>query len=210
MKDFTNIQTRYLYYDSLNTGDMLFIHYDVRYFLQGLTCPRFGHVCLCSKEGSNTFIYEYSNYFDGKYYGFLKLPFSEWLKYNKNNNIFINKLTINNEKKQDRKEISDKFNLYRKNNVSYNLLNFKKYYKDYLIRDLENDIKPPKQSNAIPCYQLIVHMLKYAGILESSKFNIKNMKPDDMVYMNCFNLNPKFSYDEGYMVNINGLRFIVD
>ena len=212
MKDFTNIKTKYLYYDDLNTGDMLFVHYDIRYFLQSLTCPMFGHVCLCSKEGSNTFIYEYSNYFEGKFYGFLKIPFSEWLKYNKNNSIFINKLKIENETENDRYQMSQKFNLYRRNNVSYNLLNFKKYYLDYLnySNKSEKDINKPKRKNAIPCYQLIIHMLKDAGIIKNAHFNINNMKPDDMVYMNSFDLNPKFSYDEGYLANINALKFICD
>lgn len=211
-KEFKNLQTKNLYYDDINTGDLLFVHYNIRNVFQSLTCPRFGHICLCSNEGSNKFIYEYSNYFEGKYYGFLKLPFSEWLKYNKNNNIFINKLHIKNEKKYDRKEISFKFNLYKRNNVSYNILNFKKYYKDYLntYNYKSNSLKPPKRENAIPCYQLIIHMLSDVGIIESPKFNIENMKPDDMVYMNNFNLNPRFSYNEGYMTNINSLKFISD
>lgn len=211
-KEFKNLQTKNLYYDDIKTGDLLFVHYNIRHVLQSLTCPRFGHICLCSKEDSNTFIYEYSNYFEGKYYGFLKLPFSEWLKYNKNNNIFINKLHIKNEKECDRKGISRKFNLYKRKNVSYNILNFKKYYTDYLnIYDYDNNVlKEPKRENAIPCYQLIIHMLNNVGIIKSPKFNINNMKPDDMVYMNSFNLNPRFSYDEGYMANINSLKFISD
>ena len=53
-------------------------------------------------------------------------------------------------------------------------------------------------------------MLKDAEIIKNPHFNINNMKPDDMVYMNSFDLNPKFSYQEGYLANINALKFICD
>ena len=72
-------------YSDIDTGDILLLTYSepITVFNQGVICTQFIHASLCSREGSNLYVYEFGNYF-GKKIGFLKLSFSEWIKYNKN------------------------------------------------------------------------------------------------------------------------------
>lgn len=207
-KDFRNIKTINLHYDEINTGDLLFVYYDINYHIHSLMSAVFGHVCICSREDSNLYVYEYHNYFY-KYYGLLKLPFSEWLKYNRKNTICINKLKIKEDSKYKRNDLSNKLNKFRRKNNSNHFLDFNQYISKY-IRYNENKIKTPKKTHGIPCYQLIVHMLKDSGIILNSKFSIYNMKPDDLICMDKFNLNKNYNYDEFNIANINSLRFIMD
>ena len=62
-KDFKNVKTINLHYDEIQTGDLLFVYYDTNYHIHSLMSAIFGHVCICSREDSNLYVYEYHNYF---------------------------------------------------------------------------------------------------------------------------------------------------
>ena len=140
----------------------------------------------------------------------MKIPFSEWLKYNKKHTIAINKLRISNDSKYKRKLLSEKIRQYRKDNISYNYLNFNLYLNKHFSKNNNHKLSPPDKNKGIPCYQIIVHILKSCNIINFPKYSIKNMIPDDLIALDKFLINKEFGYNDFYLTNINSLNFISD
>jgi hypothetical protein len=208
-KEYNDYKIKFLHYDDINTGDILLVSYSslnsmLNHSVLGL---KFIHTTICSREGSNLYVYELANYFDKKI-GFLKLPFTEWIKYNKNSLIMVNKLKIEEDSPEERKNLSLKFNNFREKyimGVEFDILDFfprylspAKHYKE-LNFDREN----------YACYEVILSMLKESGIIENL-MSTENYTTDDLIGMKSFVLNEKYNYDEYFLADIQSLRFMVD
>ena len=57
-KEFKDIKTINLHYDEIDTGDLLFVHYDFNYHIHGILSSFFSHVAICSREDSNLYVYD--------------------------------------------------------------------------------------------------------------------------------------------------------
>ena len=208
-KEYTYFETKYLHYDDIQTGDVLLLSYSdpITIFNQGFICMKFIHAALCSREGTNLYVYEYSNYFDDKM-GFLKLPFSEWIKYNKNCLIMINKLGIENDSKAKREQLSLKLNNFRNENMTDQDFSFMDYLGRYLMPTVEYQDFDNKRTD-YACYELVLNMLKELDIIESLKAT-ESYVTDDLIGMKKFNLNRKYNYDDYFIADVNSLKFISD
>jgi len=208
-KEYTDFDIRSLNYSDIDTGDILLLTYSepITVFNQGVICTQFIHASLCSREGSNLYVYEFGNYF-GKKIGFLKLSFSEWIKYNKNCLIMINKLKIEDDNKEKRKELSLKLKNFRDDNMTDINYSFLEFIGRYLMP--EREYKPFDNTKTdYACYELVLNMLKELEILDSLNAT-ETYVTDDMIGMKKFNLNEQYSYDEYFIADINSLKFISD
>lgn len=208
-KEYTYFKIRNLHYNEINTGDILLVAYfaPVTMLNHGITCMKFVHAGLCSREGSNVYVYEFSNYF-GEKVGFLKLPFSEWIKYNKHSLIMINKLGIEDDSKTKREQLSLKLNNFRNKNYTDEDFSFFDYITRYLLPGTKyKDFDNSKTDYA--CYELVLNMLKELNVIESLNAT-ESYVTDDLIGMKKFNLNPQYDYDEYFIADVNSLKFISD
>ena len=208
-KEYTYFDIRNLHYDEIETGDILLLTYSdpATVFNQGIICMKFIHAALCSREGSNVYVYEFGNYF-GKKIGFLKLPFSEWIKYNKSCLIMINKLKIEDDSKKKRNELSLKLNNFRNDNMSDIDYSFLDFIGRYLIPGTKYQEFDNRRSD-YACYELVLNMLKELDIIESLNAT-ETYVTDDMIGMKKFNLGENYNYDEYFIADTNSLKFISD
>lgn len=208
-KEYTYFRTRNLHYSDIQTGDIILLTYSdpITIFNHGLICMKFIHAALCSREGSNVYVYEFGNYF-GEKMGFLKLPFSEWIKYNKNGLMMINKLDIEDDSKEKRNNLSLKLNNFRNENMTDKDFSFMDYLGRYLVptKDYKNF---DKTRTDYACYELVLNMLKELNIIESLNAT-ETYVTDDMIGMKKFNLNSEYNYDDYFIADVNSLKFISD
>lgn len=208
-KEYHYFKIKNLHYNELDTGDVILLSYSnlTSILNQGVTCMKFMHAALISKEGSNLYVLEFSNYFNKKI-GFLKLPFSEWLKYNKNSLMLVNKLKIENDNKEEREKLSLKINNFRDNNMSDKDFIFLEFIGRYLFP--ENKYKDFDNSRSnYACYELVLNILKDIDIIGSLNAT-ESYVTDDLIGMKKFNLNEDYSYDEYFLADISSLKFISD
>lgn len=208
-KEYYFFKIRNLHYDEIDTGDVILLSYSnmQSIFNQGITCMKFIHAALVSKEGSNLYVFEFSNYFNKKI-GFLKLPFSEWLKYNKNSLMLINKLNIKNDNEEKRKKLSLDINNFRNNNMTESDFDFGEYLGRYLFpQNKYKDFDNTRTDYA--CYELILNILKEIGVIENIG-PTESYVTDDLIGMKKFELNSNYDYDEYFLADITSLKFISD
>ena len=208
-KEYHFFKIRNLHYDEIDTGDIILLSYSspTVAFSQGITCMKFIHSALFSKEGSNLYIFEFSNYFNQKV-GFLKIPFSEWIKYNKNALMMMNKLRIDDDSREKRDNLSLKINNFRDNNMTNKEFNFFEYLVRYLLPGTEyKDFDATRTDYS--CYELILNILKEVDIIQSLNAT-ESYVTDDLIGMKKFNLNKEYSYDEYFLADISSLKFISD
>lgn len=208
-KEYTYFKTRHLHYDDIQTGDIILLTYSdpVTVYNQALMGMKFIHAALCSREGSNVYVYEFSNYF-GEKMGFLKLPFSEWIKYNKNCLLMINKLEIEDDTKTKREKLSLKLNNFRNQNMTDKDFSFFDYIGRYLLPTVEYKDFDNKRTD-YACYELVLNMLKEMDIIESLNAT-ESYVTDDLIGMKKFNLKSQYNYDEYFIADVNSLKFISD
>ena len=208
-KEYTYFEIKNLHYDDIQTGDLILLTYSdpITLFNQGLICMKFIHAALCSREGSNVYVYEFSNYF-GEKMGFLKLPFSEWIKYNKNGFIMINKLGIEDDSKYKRNQLSLKLNNFRNENMTDKDFSFMDFIGRYLMPTKKYQDFDNKRTD-YACYELVLNMLKELEVIESLNAT-ETYVTDDMIGMKKFNLNQQYNYDEFFIADVTSLKFISD
>ena len=208
-KDYRDIRQNYLNYNDINTGDLFLVSYSnidtiTSNSMMGL---KFTHAAITSKEGSNLYIYELANYFE-QITGFIKIPFSEWLKYNKNTLILYNKLNIVNDNNIKRKYLSIMFDKFHKKYVTddvFNMVDFSLRYINPEMYYTELDFT----KNNYACYEVILSMMKDTGIISNMK-STENYTTEDMIGMKSFNLRSSFDYSEYFICDITSLIGICD
>ena len=208
-KDYRNLRRNYLHYDDIDTGDLLLVSYSN---LDAITSNsmiglKFTHASICSREGSNLYIYELANYFN-EITGFIKIPFSEWLKYNKNTLILYNKLKITNDSYIKRKYLSIMFDKFRKKHMTDGVFNMVDFSVRYFMPE-QNYSSLDFNSKNYACYEVILAMMKDIGIISEMK-STENYTTDDMIGMKNFKLRPSFSYDEYFISDLNSFTFMSD
>jgi len=208
-KDFSGMKIRNLHYSDIQTGDIILTAYSgpESVYHHGVMSMKFVHASLCSREGSHVYVYELANYF-GEKVGFLKIPFSEWIKYNKNCLMLINKLSIKDDSPKKRKELAMKFNKYRDLHRMDKDFSFMDYIGRYLVpttryRDFDNT------RTDYACYELVLNILKECDVIETMKAT-EQYYTDDLINMERIKLNEEFEYTDNYLVDISSLLFISD
>lgn len=208
-KEYSQFDIKSLNYDDINTGDIFLLSYSApeSVYNQGITAMKFIHAAICSREGSNVYVIEFGNYFD-KDVGFLKIPFSKWIKYNKSALIMVNKLQIKNDSKDKRDALSRKFNKFRNDNMTDNDFSFIDYIGRYLVPGTKyQHFNPDKTDYA--CYELVLNMMNDIGMLKLTS-STESYVTDDLIGMKKFDMSPEYSYDEYFIGDTNSLKFISD
>lgn len=208
-KDFNDMKVRYLHYSDIQTGDILLTTYSgvESVYHQGVMSMKFVHASLCSREGSHVYVYELANYF-GEKVGFLKIPFSEWIRYNKNALMLINKLNIKDDSPKKRNQLAMRFNKYRDTHRMDNDFSFVDFIGRYLVPTQRyKDFDNTKTDYA--CYEVVLNTLKECGVIDTMMAT-EQYYTDDLIDMKRLNLNDEYSYDEHYLVDISSLLFISD
>lgn len=208
-KDYRDLKQNYLHYDNINTGDLFLVSYSnvdtiTSNSMMGL---KFTHASICSREGSNLYIYELANYFE-EITGFIKIPFSEWLKYNKNTLILHNKLNIVNDNNIKRTYLSVMFNDFRKKHMTSGVFNMVDFSLRYMNPEKQYSHLDFNEKN-YACYEVVLSMMKDSGIIKDMK-STENYTTEDMIGMKNFNLRPAFSYEDYYICDIESLIGICD
>jgi len=209
-KDYSDLTRRFLHYDSIKTGDLLLVSYSnldaiVSNSMMGL---KFTHAAICSKEGADLYVYESSNYFE-EVMGFIKIPFSQWLGYNKHTLILYNRLGINKDSGIKRAYLSKMFDKFRKVNMTNETFNMVDFAARYFLLPQENYSNLDFKAKNYACYEVVLSMMKEVGIILDMK-STENYTTDDMVGMKRFKLRKSFDYDEYFIADINSLLFMSD
>ena len=208
-KDYRDFRIENLYYDNIDTGDIFLVSYSnvLGVLNHAFLSLKFIHTAICVKDDSNLYILEFANYFN-KYIGFMKMPFSKWINLNKNHLILVNKMKIVSELPNERKEIAKKFLNYYEENKTEIDLDFMMFMYKHLTPSNKYTKFDPKRTD-YACYEILSSMLKETGILHSLK-STESYRTDDFIGMNGFDLNPQYSYDNFFIADISGLKFISD
>lgn len=144
----------------LATGDLMFVSYDnsLGKFMKLISGSKWTHTAMIYRApDEKIFVMETANYPNKK--GVLLLPFMEWYRYNKNQEIAVMRVTKPMKFDDDKilytfKNLSDK-KLDTFGKSWFSLLKSEKYIPNYL----------DKKEN-ITCYELTTHLLQEAGIAE--------------------------------------------
>ena len=208
-KDYRDLTRNFLHYNDINTGDLFLVSYSnidsiTSNSMMGL---KFTHAAICSREGTNLYIYELANYFE-EITGFIKMPFSEWLKYNKNTLILYNKLNIVNDNNIKRKYLSIMFDKFHKKYATDAVFNMVDFSLRYLNPESDySELDFSKKNYA--CYEVILSMMKDVGIISELK-STENYTTEDMIGMKNFKLRSSFNYNEHFITDIRSLTFLSD
>ena len=208
-KDYRDMTQNFLHYNDINTGDLFLVSYSnvdsiTSNSMMGL---KFTHAAICAREGTNLYIYELANYFE-EITGFIKMPFSEWIKYNKNTLILYNKLNIVKDSIIKRKYLSIMFDKFHKKYKTDNVFNMVDFALRYINPEPEySQLDFTKKNYA--CYEVILSMMKDVGIILDLK-STENYTTEDMIGMRNFKLRPSFDYTEHFIADINSFSFLSD
>ena len=118
-KNFVNFDIKNLYLDNIKTGDIFLLGNTKKNKIIGdvILNMKFYHPSIAFWENSNLFILEYAMYPTKQ--GLIKIPFKEWLNFNKNKLISHKPLKIKEEEEKNRLLLSNKiskfYNKYKKN-----------------------------------------------------------------------------------------------
>ncbi len=199
---FDNYPVKKIYRDEIKTGDIFLLGNNKKnkIFGDSIFMIRFVHPSIALWEGTNLYILEFAIYPDKK--GFLKLPFDEWIRYNKNKKILKSGLEIKNERKEDREKIKNNIlSFYEKNRDKINSKNmdFNLTWLRFPLR-----IKEELDIDSISCTEVL------AQIIESSGIAIKDKGPSyyhqsDFISLSGFKLNDKFYYPNNYLCKFQHL-----
>ena len=191
-----------LYKDDIKTGDIFLLGNKKKdkIFGDSLFMIRFIHPSIAVWENYNLYIVEFALYPDRK--GLLKIPFDNWLRYNKNKRILRSGLEINNENLYERDIIKDNIlSYYEKNRKRINNMN-----SDFDITWLRFPfrIKRELNLNNISCTEVLAEIIYASGIAKKDKGS-SYYHQSDFISLSGFTLNNKFSYPNNYLCKFQHL-----
>ena len=199
-------QRKYVDYDSFDTGDILLVSFENfgKFFVGSMLNMEFLHPTIVVKEEGETYVLEVMGYTNKK--GFLKLKLEEWINRNKNCNIMVNKLDIEDDSKETREELARKLLAYTNRytdgsekitDVGYFDLSWFRYLNPKGI------YKHPKlESGKTPCNEFCTRILVEAGVVKGDK-PLEHYYPDQFIGMKGFTVNQPYRYGEHFLCDLN-------
>jgi hypothetical protein len=201
-KNFNYFDVRNLYLDNIKTGDIFLLANTKPNKILGdlILNMKFYHPSIVFWEDSNLFILEFGVYPTKQ--GLLKIPFMEWLNFNKNKLILHNPLKIKEKEEKTRLKLSkDMLSFYEKNRDELNKLDKSLNLNNLrILFRLDSEIK----FNNILCTEVITKILYNLKIAESHK-NISYYKVSDFVGLKGFKIKKNFHYNENFLCNFQHL-----
>jgi hypothetical protein len=198
--DFSMYTVKKLDTSKINSGDTLIVSYNhkTKYAVfNSFIKSKFVHPSIAVRENGKLYLIEYNEYFD-KYKGLIKIPYEEWIKFNKNAKIYINHFQNNKSKELDKKII----NWYRENLEDITKkINYMDYSWFRFINPLNKKYKNTKNNPNITCCEIICEILCETGIVKKNK-SIQHYRPDSFVDMKDFSLEEDYNISESYLLDI--------
>jgi len=227
-KDFNELKIKNLYLDEIKTGDTFMVSYQqfYRIFGDSLIGLNFTHSSTAYWENGKLYFVEYA-YYTEEYNGIMKMPYHEWIKFNKNALILVNKLKIINDEIVERKILNDKIKLFlndfeRKDdlNASFNL-GWNRFRQDYknskeplsrfwnsMLGQPNNVYKriDPDNNKETTCVEITACLLCEIGIIKKNK-SISYL-PSKFIGMKGFDCNTNFDFSEHYICDLSNFKHL--
>ena len=201
-KNFNHFNVKNLYLDNIKSGDIFLLANTKPNKILGdlILNMKFYHPSIAFWEDSNLFILEFGVYPTKE--GLLKIPFMEWLNFNKNKLILHSSLKIKENEEKTRLKLSkDMISFYEKNKDELNKLDKSLNLNNLrILFRLDREIK----FNNILCTEVITKILYNLKIVESDK-NISYYKVSDFVGLKGFKIKNNFHYNENFLCNFQHL-----
>tara|TARA_R110001592_G_scaffold146527_9_gene370628 strand:+ start:1209 stop:1901 length:693 start_codon:yes stop_codon:yes gene_type:complete len=199
IKDNSQYHIKYLYKDNIKSGDIFLLGNTKRNKIIGdlFFMVNFVHPSIAVWENNNLYILEFAMYPTKE--GFIKIPFEEWIYFNKNKNILHSCL---NTSVPEREKIRLKMiNFFEKNKKRINKKN-----KNFDITWLRFPLRIKRQLNInnISCTEVLTELLYYAGIVKKNK-GTSYYHQSDFIGLKGFKLKKQFSYTNNYLCNFQHL-----
>lgn len=197
-----NYPTKNLFLDQIKSGDIFLLGNTKKNKIIGdsIFMINFIHPSIAIWENSELYIVEFAIYPDKK--GLLKIPFDEWIRYNKNKKILKSELKIKDEVDNDRKQIANNIiNYYDNNKERINSMN-----SDFNITWLRFPLRIKKELNidSISCTEVLADIIYSSGIAQKDK-GASYYHQKDFISLSAFKLNDKFSYPKNYLCKFQHL-----
>lgn len=198
---FREVKTN-LFYDGLKTGDLLFISYVKNFlkynFIRFFTNSVWTHVCIFYKDPvtQEPYILEAAAYSEPYGYQFIKIPFSVWLRINRNQRLAV--LPLN-------KEISAKRLLEVKKCLKWK--NEKEFYVEGLNwkwmrfcfnRKSKSKFFSGKSAKGVTCTEFVIKIYKKMGIMKP-KYHYSSYLPA-CVYKRKIKMKNGYYFEEPYLL----------
>tara|TARA_R110001592_G_scaffold18816_14_gene77811 strand:+ start:12502 stop:13200 length:699 start_codon:yes stop_codon:yes gene_type:complete len=201
LKDITYPEKN-LYKDEIKTGDIFLLgnKKKQRIFGDSIFMIKFVHPSIAVWEDSNLYMVEFAIYPDKE--GLIKIPFHQWLTYNKNKRILRSALEIDNETPEHRKKIKDNILSYYENNkkkINSIDRNFNLTWLRFPLR-----IKRELDIDNISCTEVLAKIIDVSGIAKKDKGS-SYYHQSDFISLSGFILNNKFSYPNNYLCKFQHL-----
>lgn len=167
----------------LNSGDLVFVSYrnSLGKFMKVWSGSKWTHVGIAYRDSEgNLYMMETSNY-DAPYRGVILIPFSEWYKYNRNQEISVKKVNG-----IDSTELLESFSrLHSKKLDTFGLSWFRLISKKPFenLQDKEN----------ITCFELAAYLLQECNVIKKD-LSPSSYFPIDLIKEN-FTINKGYSFD---------------
>tara|TARA_R110002096_G_scaffold34839_1_gene99288 strand:- start:342 stop:848 length:507 start_codon:yes stop_codon:yes gene_type:complete len=161
---------------------------------------KFIHPSIAVWENYNLYIVEFALYPDKK--GLLKIPFDNWIRYNKNKRILRSVLEIKNEDLYERDIIKNNILSYYENNRKrINNMN-----SDFNITWLRFPLRIKSELNLdnISCTEVLAEIICSSGIAKKDKGS-SYYHQSDFISLSGFKLNDKFYYPNNYLCKFQHL-----
>ena len=202
-KDYDGLKVKELHLDDIHSGDVFLLSYNnpMIIFVESLMGINFQHTAVAVKDKGQLYIIEYAGYKDIDK-GVIKIPFSLWMKLNKNTYMLRNKIHFKNEEDEEtlRREILKYFEITKTDKT---LGGINPTWLRFMFPS--NKYKGVNTNEEMICTEYTASVLIETGIALPSR-GVEGFSPQDFIGLKGFNVNQKYSYthdicDNSYILN---------
>jgi hypothetical protein len=203
IKNISHYDKRKLDINDIKTGDLFLLSYtrNIHLLVNAMLGMNFTHPSIALWEDGKLFMVEYAEY-PVKYDGFLKIPFEEWIRFNKNTVILKNSLFIKNDSIIKREILAnnilntyynykEKFNNFD-GNFNLNMYRFFLKYGNY--KSIEKYKNPT-------CTEILAFLICESGIAKKTK-SLEYYQPSKFIGFSGFDLNEEYNCKENYIIDL--------
>lgn len=203
VKDVSSFDRKFLNKRMIKTGDLFMVSYTrmSHLILDSLLGLNFVHPSISVWENGILYMVEYADYFD-KYRGFIKIPFDEWIKFNRKGVILKNSLSIVDETKEKREELGRKIlKIYEENKDSFNDFNGTPLNQIKMFNPFLRNYKKIEKGENVTCTEVLALIICESGIAKKTKA-LHKYQPSKFVGFSGFELEKDYFCDENYLIKL--------
>ena len=203
IKNNSHFDKKTLNIDNIKTGDLFLLSYSrkIHLFFNALLGMNFVHPSIAVWENGKLFMLEYADYTDS-YEGFVKIPFQEWIRFNRKSVILKNSLSIRNDSERERENLSSKLlDIYYSYKEKFN--NFEGNFNPDMYRFFlrRNNYRSVEEYNNITCTEVLAFLICESGIAKKTK-SLEYYQPSKFVGFSGFDFKDKFYCEENYIIEM--------